>query len=666
MPDISHRDTPIHKPRKNRPPVILIAWELGGGLGHLVRLFPLVVKLREYGYRVYLASRDLSRARNLFQGVDLQLIQCPVKTVRSLDRIEVPRTLTHILSNNGFGDRDELMAMTEAWRFIYDAVCPDVLLCDHSPTALLARRGMDFKVATIGTGFCCPPDICPLPDLRPWLPSAATELKADEARILRTVNAVLDVLGAPAVDRLGQLYGQVDRCFLATFRELDHYPHRERGEYWGAWPNTGGTAPTWPHASGQRVFAYLKMSRGLPELLKALGESKIPVLAYIDRLDAGLRRHFSSPSLRFAERRLDLGLVGRDCDLAVLNAGHGATVSMLLAGKPILQLPLNLEQALTGIATARMRAGLSARLRATEEVMHKLRTLLGADDYRRGAEDFASRYVKFDQQDQVDRLAGHVAQLVDSSAERILERAAISPASSVVIPQAQCQCRENENTAITSVRPPSNGSRAKLVIGIGTGRCGMAALTRLLNHVPSTAVTHEMRPLLAWGATATDLQLRFGSLMAQHPGASRVGDAANSYLPQVESILTSYDDAQIICLRRDRQNTIDSFILWLAKTRPGRAVNHWSLDRSGLASDSWDACFPKYPTRDMVEAIGRYWDEYYGEAERLVAFDSDRVRIFETGAVFGRERGADEMLDWLGIPGHERVALSVRADFADR
>jgi UDP:flavonoid glycosyltransferase YjiC (YdhE family) len=59
----------------------------------------------------------------------------------------------------------------------------------------------------------------------------------------------------------------------------------------------------------------------------------------------------------FEDRPLDLGAAARECDFAILNAGHGATAPMLLAGKPVLELPLQLEQSLTASAVADMGAG---------------------------------------------------------------------------------------------------------------------------------------------------------------------------------------------------------------------------------------------------------------------------------------------------------------------
>ena len=48
---------------------------------------------------------------------------------------------------------------------------------------------------------------------------------------------------------------------------------------------------------------------------------------------------------------------------------------------------------------------------------------------------------------------------------------------------------------LPTLNAPTN---RRLVLGIGTGRCGSHALAELLNHQPDANVTHEQPPLLDW------------------------------------------------------------------------------------------------------------------------------------------------------------------------
>src|SRR5437764_11706080 len=136
---------------------ILLTWELGAGLRHLQRLRPLAAELSRRGHRVFAAVRELSRAHSTFRGVDVALLQAPVKLRPPVSEFRPPLTFPHILHNVGFGDDTELAALASAWRNLIEAVRPDVVVCDHSPTALLALRGVPPRRALIGTGFCCVP-----------------------------------------------------------------------------------------------------------------------------------------------------------------------------------------------------------------------------------------------------------------------------------------------------------------------------------------------------------------------------------------------------------------------------------------------------------------------------------------------------------------------------
>jgi hypothetical protein len=392
---------------------ILLAWELGGGLGHLVPWVPVIRRLRQAGHQVSLAVRELTSVDALFGEMGVTYLQAPFKSTRCPEWINPPRSLPHILHNTGFSDPRELKAMGEAWRALYDSVRPDYILFDHSPTALLAARTIEVRRAVIGIPFCCPPDVSPMPDIRAWMPDASEQLRRDEERTLATINAMLAAWHQQPLERLSQLYHQVDAIFTTGFRELDPYQaQRVNFEYYGVWPNPGGIAPVWPDGSAKKVFAYLKPFKALGNLLEVLAQLRHATILYIEGLDPKLKARFESPALRFESRRLDVPAVAAGCDLAILNAGHGATAALLLAGKPLLLIPLHLEQALTAGAVVRFKAGLSADPNQAEGLISKLMTVLQRDDFAVSAREFATRYAGFDPQAKIAQIVERIEALL--------------------------------------------------------------------------------------------------------------------------------------------------------------------------------------------------------------------------------------------------------------
>ncbi|MFV1968842.1 MAG: glycosyltransferase [Pirellulaceae bacterium] len=485
------------------------------------------------------------------------------------------------------------------------------------------------------------------------LANVREQLLVDEQRVLDNINEVLHGWSRPPLARVSQLYSDVDECFLATFRELDHYSMRGHARFWGAWPNQGGATPQWPSGGiGKRVFAYLHRFKMLPNTLQLLKENQVPTIVYCDALTPQLRRDFESESLRFAERPLDLSQVGPQSDLAILNGGHGATVSMLLAGTPILQLPCQLEQTHTGRATVRLGAGLSVEPDRPSELPGKLAEMLASDRYRKAAQRFAARYVNYDAHQQLDSITDHIEELANASGERLNEESSSAN-----------QTRRDDPIQLAAHSAGGNDAPRRLILGIGTGRCGTRSLATLLNHQPSTAVAHELRPLLPWdrGAATSDIKTRFDRFSDGYPQVQRIGDVAQFYLPYVELALEVFHDVRVLCLQRNRQETIDSFLTWIVQTRHGRPVNHWSAEREGFAPDDWDACFPKYATRDMAQAIGRYWDEYYRSAAELVGRFPSNVRIFPTAAL-GEPDGVRALLDWASVPRSQQVLVKSRVN----
>jgi hypothetical protein len=238
----------------------------------------------------------------------------------------------------------------------------------------------------------------------------------------------------------------------------------------------------------------------------------------------------------------------------------------------------------------------------------------------------------------------------------------------------------------------------RLIFGLGSGRCGTTSLANLLNGIPEAVCFHECNAMgMAWSGgdhavhsvlndfetvlaggvrgISVDLgayhRLQGSDPLQRLKSLERVriiGDVASYYLPYVDLILDRAPNAVLPCLRRTRQDTIESFVekVTVGPPRAGRRGrvllsrpegnrprqrNHW-VDHDGrtwVAAPRYDNCFPHYePGLSLEAAIGRYYDEYYQAAEALAARYPSAVRIFDVEAL-NSEAGQAEILDFCGI-----------------
>lgn len=370
-----------------------MAWELGAGYGHLGPLLTLARPLQAAGHRVSFAVRDVVGAEAVLGGSGMPFYAAPANFSPAGDT--VLHSYAQILRSTAFNHEQELRARVRAWQALFDLVTPDLLVCDHAPTALLAARGRDIRCVVTGNGFVIPPDVAPLPELRSWEPQAPAVRAAVEAQALDMANAVLARTGGARLGKLADLYNSATPA-LFTLRELDNYAAlRGATVYRGILPGPGGETPRWPEGPGKRVFLYGQPFASLPELLGSLAAGPHRTLAYIPKLAPELKRH-ASAHLAFAERLQDMAAVTRECDAALMTNGHNTTAAMLLAGKPMVLLPRHLEMFLIANCVQEHGVGLAAPGLQRQGILGKLERVLQEPSFATQARALAARYPQRD------------------------------------------------------------------------------------------------------------------------------------------------------------------------------------------------------------------------------------------------------------------------------
>ena len=375
---------------------VLFTWELGGGLGHLMLISPITRALQAGGHRVALAVKDVAAARRSLGDCNVGLLATP----RSQFTVPFPRqqTHTHLLANIGFNDTTILESHAEAWRTLYRALQPDLIVFVNSPVALLAAQGMTARRAIMGVGFFVPPDAYPLPAFRSDEPLDWKKINEIEDSLLHRANTLLQSWHQPPLQRMAQLYTRIDELFLTTHPELDHFPNRGPVEYWGPINagHVGGKDPVWPTTTGKKIFAYLRNFPALPQLLQAVKDSSQPTIVFGERLDPAVVNEFSSGNIRFEHDRLNIAKVADQCDLAITHAGLTTTAMILKAAKPVLVVPLTEEQGMVARRIHSSGAGLGVLPDQPAEFGPRLKLILDDARYRAGAQKLAEKLGNID------------------------------------------------------------------------------------------------------------------------------------------------------------------------------------------------------------------------------------------------------------------------------
>jgi UDP:flavonoid glycosyltransferase YjiC (YdhE family) len=277
---------------------ILCAWELGLALGHLTRLAPTARALKERGHVVLLAVRDVGGAASVLGPAGLPFVQAPF-TQGAPAQSEGPANYAELLLSQGWHARDALWGLVYSWLNLFRTFRPDLLVVDHSPSALLAARAARLPCVQIGNGFEIPPAVSPLPSIRVWERVPEERLARSEQAALATANAVLGAFKGPPLERLAELFDIQGKVY-ATFAELDHYGERAGVDYAGpVYSLSLGTRVDWPLGAGPRVFAYLRPTvEGVEQMLGALADFHGQVICAALGFSAATVERFESERFR--------------------------------------------------------------------------------------------------------------------------------------------------------------------------------------------------------------------------------------------------------------------------------------------------------------------------------------------------------------------------------
>ena len=344
---------------------ILLGWELGAGLGHVIPLRRIGERLEQAGFQGRYAVQQPAAAIAAGLPPD-KVIAAPQWTaegrIPALPEGYAASSFGQVLGLFGIGYPPAMVRVLDGWDAILSVERPDAVLSDYAPGLNLAVRGR-IPLLVFGSGYTVPPTQL----------SAFPKLWADDRRpyynedgLLAQINDLLLERGQPLLDRLPALMAG-DRTVIATLAALDPYHHFRQDELV---PPVMGGIPAPVARPGDEILCAARPLAQWPAVMQGLADLHLPgrIIGYgVD--DARLARLPGNWAIM--RGLINVAEAMNSVRMVIGYGGLGLTAQALAAGLPQLVIATDAEKLLNGLAVERLGIGrvLRARQADRETVM---------------------------------------------------------------------------------------------------------------------------------------------------------------------------------------------------------------------------------------------------------------------------------------------------------
>ena len=403
----------LNQPDSPNQPV-LIVWEHGGQLGHIARLVPVAQALRARGYPVLVATPNAAAVRPYFESAGVMMVSMPqaAKPPSAGPSLLCP---ADIWLQCGFANPAGAQACMVQWLALFYQFKPCAVLVDASPMAQYAAALAGLHVVVLGTGFELPPS-GPGLSFAPWMDDIQNAIADSEERLAVAVAALGKLLNISPNDDWSNgsssLLNSAQQA-LCTWPELDHFERALPepayiGPIWHALPNTLPTAASvaWPDKPGPKVLCYLRLVDKRHDFLwQALRKHQANVVVVSPAGQSWACDAARGWGITVHMQTVEISVLLPTCDAVISHGGMGLTSMALHAGKPLMLLPTQLEQALLAYQLLRRALVISTlRHQHQAQVQARVDQLLHDAQLKQRAVKFATRYAWFRPHMAVDKL----------------------------------------------------------------------------------------------------------------------------------------------------------------------------------------------------------------------------------------------------------------------
>jgi UDP:flavonoid glycosyltransferase YjiC (YdhE family) len=337
---------------------LLLAWELGGGMGHVVSLRKIAARLASQGFEAIAAVKDISAGAGLAES-GIEVLQAPSWAGPSLGDADTPvrqssATMGDVLASHGLGNEAVLASVIDAWLALIARIKPDLIVGDYAPGITLAARGR-IPLGLRGSGYSLPPSHM---QRFPALHRLSEPLWREE-ELVDSVNRVLQRHGTPGIERLPQVF-QSDAAVVNTFPSLDPYRQVRLMPADGPFLDR---LPELRRPGAEGIFVYLSPRTSPPQhVIEALRPHAPRLRIYAPPLAAEVSHSLEVAGATVFKTPQPVEAELCNNRLVVHYGVAGMASAALLAGVPQLLLSLDIEKDLTGQALESLGVGRLLRI----------------------------------------------------------------------------------------------------------------------------------------------------------------------------------------------------------------------------------------------------------------------------------------------------------------